>query len=286
MYKSLCTLLLAGSMVIAQNNSEPPAAPPPPASPVPTSQETLAEMGDYKLTVEDFARILQMVPANSRQKLTAEQRQQLVKGWMQVVAFAGEASAQNMDKDPEFLKQLEMYRTQLLSERYQRKLLAGLQVTEEEKKVYYDGHKDQFKRPAQYRVSRILLPTKAKADEVRQALGQGTSFEQLVKEHSIDGASKEKGGDLGWIKPGSTEPTFEEVLSGLALNQISEPFATQLGWQVVKLTEKRDAVQMEYAEVEKLLGQQLLRQKQMEVITKAGDDLLKKNDAKIYDSKN
>ena len=48
-----------------------------------------------------------------------------------------------------------------------------------------------------------------------------------------------KSADLGWNAPGVFDPEFENVLSSLQQDEISEPFRSQFGWHIVQLLGRR-----------------------------------------------
>ena len=84
------------------------------------------------------------------------------------------------------------------------------------------------------------------ADEARKKLlefkrkieAKEATFEDLAKTHSADGSAS-KGGDLGWLYPGSTVPEFEQAMDKLAINQLSEPVTTQFGVHLIQVTERK-----------------------------------------------
>lgn len=84
------------------------------------------------------------------------------------------------------------------------------------------------------------------ADEARKKLlefkrkieAKEATFEDLAKTHSADGSAS-KGGDLGWLFPGSTLPEFEQAMDKLAINQLSEPVTTQFGVHLIQVTERK-----------------------------------------------
>jgi peptidyl-prolyl cis-trans isomerase SurA len=64
-------------------------------------------------------------------------------------------------------------------------------------------------------------------------------FEVLAKSLSEDPGSASEGGDLGWTGPGTFVPEFEQAISKLTDNEISEPFRTQYGWHIVQVLGRR-----------------------------------------------
>lgn len=75
--------------------------------------------------------------------------------------------------------------------------------------------------------------------QLRTRILGGDDFATLARAHSDDTGSALKGGDLGWLSPGDTVPEFEDVMSGLAPNDVSEPFQSPFGWHIVQVLERR-----------------------------------------------
>ncbi len=101
----------------------------------------------------------------------------------------------------------------------------------------------------QTRARHILLRPSARLPEAaaieklaefkkRIVAGQA-DFALLARENSEDGSAKQ-GGDLGWANPGMFVPEFEQVMSGLAPNQISDPLVSRFGVHLVQVLERRE----------------------------------------------
>ncbi|MGB5098498.1 MAG: peptidylprolyl isomerase [Porticoccaceae bacterium] len=109
------------------------------------------------------------------------------------------------------------------------------------------GGADRVVRQSQ--VSHILIKpseirTEDQALELAQTLREriiaGEDFSKLAQDFSEDTSSALKGGDLGWALPGQFVPEFEAVMNATELNAVSEPFKTQFGWHILKVTGRRD----------------------------------------------
>ncbi len=74
---------------------------------------------------------------------------------------------------------------------------------------------------------------KAQIDSIYQLLKNGADFEELAKTESQDGSAR-RGGDLGWFGRGRMVQPFEDIAFNLADGAISEPFATQFGYHIIK----------------------------------------------------
>lgn len=100
----------------------------------------------------------------------------------------------------------------------------------------------------QSRARHILIRVGEKASDsearirlegIRQRIEGGEDFATLARANSDDRGSAVNGGDLGWVKPGSVVPQFEEEMNRLQPGQLSKPFRTSFGWHIVQVTERR-----------------------------------------------
>jgi parvulin-like peptidyl-prolyl isomerase len=67
------------------------------------------------------------------------------------------------------------------------------------------------------------------------------SFEDAAKESSDDTVSAEQGGVLGTITKGQTVKEFEEKAFSAPIGELTEPFVTQYGWHILKVSKRDDA---------------------------------------------
>ncbi|MGC9008692.1 MAG: peptidylprolyl isomerase, partial [Halothiobacillaceae bacterium] len=70
---------------------------------------------------------------------------------------------------------------------------------------------------------------------------KGEDFAALARTYSDDKGSAERGGDLGWARPGMMVEAFEQVMNSTAPGQLSEPFRSPFGWHLLQVIERRDA---------------------------------------------
>lgn len=80
---------------------------------------------------------------------------------------------------------------------------------------------------------------KQKLEQLRARILKGEDFGGLAQTNSQDPGSASDGGDLGWTAPATFDPTFEKVIEGLQVDEISEPFKTPYGWHIVQLLGRR-----------------------------------------------
>lgn len=78
------------------------------------------------------------------------------------------------------------------------------------------------------------IEAQAKINEIYQKLKAGSDFAELAKQYSDDPSTASKGGDLGTTR---LLPALEERKLKLLQGQYTEPFKTQFGWHILKVTE-------------------------------------------------
>ncbi|MFD1261388.1 peptidylprolyl isomerase [Entomomonas asaccharolytica] len=81
--------------------------------------------------------------------------------------------------------------------------------------------------------------TKKLADRLYQRIMAGEDFAQLAKSFSDDPGSAHRGGSLNWIDPNTLVPEFRNVMDGLPVGQISQPFKSRYGWHILQVEGRR-----------------------------------------------
>lgn len=89
----------------------------------------------------------------------------------------------------------------------------------------------------QVRLRGVLLSQESEAREVLDQLRNGGSWEQIAADKSLDSASRDKAGDLGWIARGIKDLDFDKAAFGLTGSGIEGPFSTRLGYWVLQRLE-------------------------------------------------
>lgn len=132
------------------------------------------------------------------------------------------------------------------------RLRQEVNISDEDLRQYYQKNIDAYRVPEQVRVRHILFKTVGKSDteiehirqkalDVLHRLKRGAKFDELAKQYSEDTATKDKGGDLGWISRGQTVPEFEQAAFGLPKGSISDLVKTMYGFHVIKVEDKQTA---------------------------------------------
>ncbi len=158
-------------------------------------------------------------------------------------------------------------------------------ITDEDVRRYFDSNKEQFYRPEAYRVRHIFIAffppemvestprqelmarkdelieaARLKIGNVQKEVNEGGDFEALAKKYSDDAGSRDNGGDLDFIYMGVFDPTFDEAVSKLEINQVSDVVKTEYGFHIIKLLEKRPPEYAEFKEMEGVIQEHLFNE--------------------------
>ncbi|TMW71010.1 peptidylprolyl isomerase [Alteribacter natronophilus] len=139
--------------------------------------------------------------------------------WLDQQGYGNEASFRNMVK------------VTLLQEEAK---ADGIEVTDEEIEARYADMNTEVE------ASHILVDDSDTAEEVKTLLDEGADFSELAAEYSTDPSNSDSGGDLGFFATGMMVPEFEEAAFSMDPGDISDPVATQFGYHIIKVTDKRD----------------------------------------------
>ena len=190
----------------------------------------------------------------------------------------------------------EKLRDELVVMKYmQTKMPQDPDIPEEEIRAFYEEHKAEFKQHSKIRARHILIRVKPKAgkDAVEKArqkilnlysrVKEGENFAVLAKKHSQDPGTAKKGGDLGYFKKGDLLPQFDRVAFNLPKNEVSPPVRTQLGFHLIKVTDKKAQTVQPLSEVKHQVKRLLAIKKGNEMMEQVVGDLRKNADIKVYE---
>ena len=146
---------------------------------------------------------------------------------------------------------------------FDREVMAKVEVTENTMRVYYDADPSRFVVPEQAQYRQMLIAVdpggspaewnaaQARAAELAKQARAGTSFGDLAKAHSQHDASREQGGDMGWVHRGQLDHDEETAIFALKPGGISNPVRTLHGFAIYRLEAKKSQRALTYDEVNK-----------------------------------
>ena len=123
---------------------------------------------------------------------------------------------------------------------------AGVTVTAEDIRDYYESNTEKFKEPKTVQARHILIKVdqnakpeavesaRRKAEDVLKLAREGQDFAALARKYS-EGPTKTKGGDLGTFRREAMVKPFADKAFSLKAGDISDPVRTRFGWHIIKV---------------------------------------------------
>jgi len=146
----------------------------------------------------------------------------------------------------------ESIKEELLAKNQHNKIVENIKITPSEVRDYYNSlSKDSIPDiPAEVEVGQITIMPKAneelrnevieKLKTLKLRIEKGELFSTLAILYSQDGSSALKGGEVGYIKRGTTlYPEFEAAAFRLKEGEISDIIETKSGFHILQLIERR-----------------------------------------------
>lgn len=149
----------------------------------------------------------------------------------------------------------ETFRDSLRLQALQQKALEDVEISDEEINKYYEQAKYEL------HARHILVDTEEEAKEVLTRIENGETFEAVAKEVSTDTTSAENGGDLDWFTVGTMVDAFNDAAYALEEGEMSEAIATDYGYHIIELIEKREVENYGTLDEEKQSILQVLKEK-------------------------
>lgn len=229
------------------------------------ADKVLAKVGDRIITVGDFERRFRPKPFPSTEEERAEKMKILntmIEEKLFAVAGEKEGMAEEIEKD------LDDYPDRLaVNQLYEEVIVKKTKVSlAEMKRTYRNMERELHGR-------HILCKTKEDAEKVYRELikNDAKNFAELAK-NSLDLKTRDKAGDLGWFSWGKMDPEHQEVAYKLKKREISKPFQTRFGWDILQIVDERGKKLRPFEEEKETISKTIKRQK----IAKLANDYLEK----------
>lgn len=153
------------------------------------------------------------------------------------LALAQAARDVGLDGSLEVRAAMALAQRQILAEAFLEQVASDA-VTEAAILARYEAKLAEAENDMIVRISKIVVATRDEAVELRERLPR-TSFAELARQKSIDGETAQDGGLIGDVRAGDLDPDLADVVAGLPIGGISQPFRSDEGWVLVKLETKR-----------------------------------------------
>lgn len=268
---SLALIVLMSSSAMAQAQTK-------------ASDATVAKLGTIHISSAEVQQLLWTMPENERAKVKSDReglnnwlRQRLVSE-----AVLREAQQKKWAERPEVKARIDAaikdVTARVVSNSYMESIarLPEDFPSDADVSAAYERAKPQLNIAATYRVAQIFLPVAPDADTATVAAVRNKAaelakqsrdgdFAALAKAHSQDAPSAAKGGEVGNLPLAQLLPETRDVVTGMQLNQVSEPVRSASGFHVLKLLAIQPSRPASLEEIKPTLQTALREQRQREL---------------------
>ena len=136
---------------------------------------------------------------------------------------------------------------------------------------YYAKHKAEFTTKEEVKLRLIMIPTraaegnsaaqKAIAEEILGKLADGAPFDRMAQMYSED-ATRDSGGDWGWIERKTLTPQLEKVAFNLPAGRVSHVIELGPNYYILKVEEKRGGQTPSFAKLRPEIEKKLIQEEQ------------------------
>jgi len=268
------------------------ASRPGPAAAADDAKRAVAVVNGETITVEKLDRMYNNLSTQMRTNYDANGgRGAFLENYIRKRLIVQEAFKSGFSQKPEIVAAVDYAKESTVFDRYVRDVVAAPVVTDDDVKTYYTAHPDDFATPERVHVRHLVIglgtgpggKSKEKAlEEIQRILtelrsqpvrgDQATvarlrlaSFAEAAKKYSED-ASRDSGGDLGWITKGQTDPDFEAAAWHMKAGMMSGVVQSKFGYHLIFVEEHQAAGTEPFDAVKNGLREYLVTQKAADVL--------------------
>ncbi|NKN37085.1 peptidylprolyl isomerase [Agrobacterium sp. a22-2] len=228
----------------------------------------VAKVGDLEIRQSELDLALSNLDPQFAQMPDEQKKVAALSGAIDVKLLAGNAISEGMKDDPAYQQRMQFIADRELHNAFFKKHVVDA-VSDADVKARYDKEIASLPKEEEVRARHILVKTEEEAKAIIAELDAGKDFIELAKEKSTD-PNKSEGGDLGYFSKGRMVPEFETAALAMDVGTYSKvPVATQFGFHVIKIEDKRVAPAPSFEEVGQQVRQLVMRDKYLELIEAA-----------------
>ncbi len=264
-------------------------------------EDILAIVGERAIYISEFQEKFQSIL--HRRKNIEKQKSETLDQMILMSLLSLAAKDEGLDRAHDVSDAVTSAVEDVLARQYHKKKIKPLmQVSKEEIDNYYNTHLEEFETPEKVRLRHILVAVETdapeeiwteaekKARELKRKIEEGADFKILAKQHSDDKRTGLRGGAM-WQREESSTSYFtkknmpegvpEDIFS-LGAGQVTAPVRTARGYELFKVTAKRDSYILPYKQVKYKIKHLIEDQKYNEIIDKTAARMKKKHGVVLH----
>ena len=236
------------------------------------NEEELALVNGNEIGLNDFLPKYRKFLSKTHQNDNLSNRYAFLNSMIDESIILEHATRSGFNNSPEILhKKAQIHDQLLLNEYYDRKIINGIQITDNELRQLFKYYKTRL------HVRHLYAPDLATIQDISDRIESGITWEYLAKTCFEDSILKNNGGDIGWYEMGELDPAFEITAYELLDGEISEPTKTRDGFSLIQVLEREKDVfltEQDYQLNKDWLKQMAVRYKRLPFLRKFTDDIL------------
>ncbi len=215
------------------------------------SEDTVAKVGNQKITVEEFKKELAKRYPNKESftDVDSSAKYSVLNRMIDSKRKLAAAYDQGLDNDEKVLLDVRHQKEKMLMNKYYEKMIVDKMISEDEIREAFEKQKEEV------RASHILIAyagargsqVKRSKDDAQKLAAElakrakaGEDFTGLAKQYSDDPSVKRNNGDLGYFTWGRMVPEFQKAAFAMKVGEISDPVESSYGFHVIKLEDRRE----------------------------------------------
>lgn len=182
-------------------------------------------------------------------QMTPTEREAFLEQVSRAILFSKGAIIRGLHLDPGVSARIRWSRINTLAEAYVGSMASSLSFEEKTLRAHFEKNKQKYRQNESVRVRHVFTTEEENARTALLRILSGEVFAEVAASLSVDYATAETGGDMGWISRGSLPESFEEAVFSAPLQSVLGPVQTKYGYHVFEVLERRRARALSFEEV-------------------------------------
>ena len=193
-------------------------------------------------------------------QMTPEEMNAFLEQVARAILFSKGAIIRGLHLDPEVAARIRWNSINALAEAYIGSMASSLSFDEKALRTHYEEHRRNYHQEELVRVRHILTVDEEQARTALLRLLSGEDFSAVATSLSVDFATAEKGGDMGWISRSALPEPLDEAIFSAPQHSILGPVKTKYGYHVFEVLERRRARALSFEEARDTVRAELVEQ--------------------------
>jgi hypothetical protein len=250
----------------------------------------LAEIGKHTITKQALTLELDALPGGEARASRPGGHRAELERLIDLMVAEEEGAARKINDDPVFQQRLAQIKTkarheerELMYEMLYQKFVESSTISDDQINAYYEKHKNRF-LTSRIHLRRISTKSKGEIEAAQKRLDKGEPFEKVAAVFNMDEKLRESGGDMGPMLRNDLPASIHVAAFRLQKeNEISPPFESGGGWNILQLIKKESGVTRPLEDVKDQLVRELKRTQAKKMLVKTIKDRRKKLGVTIYE---